>query len=398
MVRLRLRFPHGQQTADVSTYPELAAIINAGMAGQDWCLLTGYPPSPMASTPGTEEPLGNYIKSGETVVVKPVGAAPLEPKAAPPEISDPAPSSSVQPAFRPPLAPPPPAVAAPPPQSAFAASAFASADGAVPTAFAASARSGDVDEEEQLRIALALSLGESVDVAVPPSSSAATAAPPQVVPSGNGGVASDGERLIRRVVPADNSCLFAAIAHAFEGSAGRRERADGLRKVVAEAVLANPVEYSEAMLGKPPSEYVEWILSPSNWGGGIEVAILADHYQSEIAAFDVQTQRVDVFGQGKGRERRVYLLYDGVHYDLIVKQLFDGAPEDCDVTVFDASDDAATMNEARMLVSEQHKARKFTDTGSFTLRCLVCQRGLVGQEGAMAHAKETGHSNFCEYK
>ena len=42
--------------------------------------------------------------------------------------------------------------------------------------------------------------------------------------------------------------------------------------------------------------------------------------------------------------------------------------------------------------------RKFTDTGNFTLRCLVCQRGLVGQEGAMAHAKETGHSNFCEYK
>lgn len=384
--------PSGQQTADVSTYGELTAIIDASLGGQAWTLLTGYPPAPMQASPASGEQLGEYIKSGETVVVKISGPAPAPPEAAKvpsTDVSDP-----VQPTFQ------------PPPQSAFAASAFASAGGAVPSAFAASARSGDADEEEQLRIALALSLGETSGGggggggagAAQSQSSASTQPQEPAVPSGNGGAPTEGERLIRRVIPADNSCLFAAIAHAFEGSAGRRERADALRKLVADAVLANPTEYSEAMLGRPPEEYVRWIQEPSNWGGGIEVAILAEHFQSEIAAFDVQTQRVDVFGQGKGRSTRAYLLYDGVHYDLIVKQLFDGAPEDCDVTIFDSSDDSATMLEARMLVAEQNKARKFTDTGNFTLRCLVCQRGLVGQEGAMAHAKETGHSNFCEYK
>ena len=131
---------------------------------------------------------------------------------------------------------------------------------------------------------------------------------------------------------------------------------------------------------------MRWIQEPSNWGGGIEVAILAEHFQSEIAAFDVQTQRVDVFGQGKGRSTRAYLLYDGVHYDLIVKQLFDGAPEDCDVTIFDSSDDSATLLEARMLVAEQNKARKFTDTGNFTLPAWMPAR--PGRAGGRDGARE----------
>ena len=377
MVRLRIRLPSGQNTCDVNTYGELCAIVNASIGddAQTWNLLTGYPPAPLPAVPGADDPLSNFLKSGETVVVK------LGPASAP--------------AASAPAAPPPVPVAVPAvqQQSAFAASALAAASGGGGgasgfSAFAASARglTGAQEEEEQLRIALALSLGESggggeVDpVCVP--------VPPQ----------GDGEKLVRRVIPADNSCLFAAIAHAFGGSAGRRERANKLRKVVCEAVLANSDEYPEAVLGKSPSEYVEWISQPDSWGGGIEVAILAEHFGAEIATFDVQTQRVDTFGQGKGRSTRAYLLYDGVHYDLIVKALFDGAPEDLDVAIFEASDDAATMAEARMLVAEQHKARKFTDTGNFTLRCLVCQRGLVGQEGALAHAKETGHANFSEYK
>ena len=45
-----------------------------------------------------------------------------------------------------------------------------------------------------------------------------------------------------------------------------------------------------------------------------------------------------------------------------------------------------------------NRARQFTDTASFTLRCLVCQKGLCGEKDALAHAKETGHANFAEYK
>jgi ubiquitin thioesterase OTU1 len=115
-----------------------------------------------------------------------------------------------------------------------------------------------------------------------------------------------------------------------------------------------------------------------------------------VAAFDVQSQRVDLFGQGGGYASRAFLLYDGIHYDLMVRALFDGASEELDVSVFATTDEAA-MAEARALVAAEHKARKFTDTAGFTLRCLVCQCGLVGEAGALEHAKKTGHQNFAEY-
>ena len=206
------------------------------------------------------------------------------------------------------------------------------------------------------------------------------------------------ERITRRVVPADNSCLFAAVAHAMHGNAGRRERADGLRQVVAGAVRADPIQFSEAMLGQDPDAYCAWITRHDTWGGHIELAILSKHFGVEIAAFDIQTTRVDLYGQGEEYPTRILLLYDGVLYDLLVKTLFDGAPEELDVSVFDAHTVDVAMVEAHSLVAEQHGLRKFTDTSKFTLRCLVCQKGLVGEAGALEHAKSTGHANFCEFK
>ena len=39
------------------------------------------------------------------------------------------------------------------------------------------------------------------------------------------------------------------------------------------------------------------------------------HYAREIAAYDIQTKRCDVYGQEHGYSERVMLLYDGLHYD-----------------------------------------------------------------------------------
>ena len=350
-MRLRLRLPSGQQTCDCATFGELSGVVSAALDGDtNWKLLIGYPPKPLLEHPASAALLESIgLRSGETIVVK------LGEKSAA-------------------------AVAAPAPP------AVVSSNSATSTATA-----GYDQEAEDMKLALALSMGGGGEDQVQPQQQQQTAA---AAPAAQG---VSGERLVRRVIPADNSCLFAAVAHAFEGAEGRRKRADGLRGIVAEAVLADPIEYSEAMLGRPPSEYCKWIQDSDQWGGGIEIAILAKHFASEIAAFDIQTCRCDVFGQGLGYTTRAYLLYDGVHYDLIVKQLFDGAPQELDVSVFSADDDSATMVEAAALVSEAHKARKFTDTSKFTLRCLVCQKGLIGEAGAMAHAKETGHTNFSEY-
>jgi ubiquitin thioesterase OTU1 len=43
-----------------------------------------------------------------------------------------------------------------------------------------------------------------------------------------------------------------------------------------------------------------WILQPDKWGGAIELSILARHYGRQIAAYDIQTKRCDVYGQEEG--------------------------------------------------------------------------------------------------
>lgn len=50
---------------------------------------------------------------------------------------------------------------------------------------------------------------------------------------------------------------------------------------------------------------------PSKWGGAIELSILSRHLGNEIAAFDIQTQRVDIYGQDAGYGERVMVIYDG---------------------------------------------------------------------------------------
>ncbi|MQL96899.1 hypothetical protein Taro_029579 [Colocasia esculenta] len=45
-----------------------------------------------------------------------------------------------------------------------------------------------------------------------------------------------------------------------------------------------------------------------------------------------------------------------------------------------------------------NRKRSYTDTANFTLRCGVCQIGVIGEKEAVEHAQATGHVNFQEYK
>ncbi|THG12829.1 hypothetical protein TEA_016159 [Camellia sinensis var. sinensis] len=181
--------------------------------------------------------------------------------------------------------------------------------------------------------------------------------------------------VIRRVIPSDNSCLFNAVGYVMDHD---KNKAPELRQVTAATVASDPTQYSEAFLGKPNEEYCTWILDPEKWGGAIELAILADYYGREIAAYDIQTLRCDLYGQMSPS---------------------DGAPEEFDQTIF-MKDGTAGMVErlALNLVREQQRKRSYTDTANFTLRCGVCQIGVIGQKEAVEHAQATGHVNFQEYK
>ncbi|KAI7729948.1 hypothetical protein M8C21_031307, partial [Ambrosia artemisiifolia] len=111
--------------------------------------------------------------------------------------------------------------------------------------------------------------------------------------------------IVRRVIPSDNSCLFNAVGYVMDHD---KHKAAELRQVIAATVASDPTRYSEAFLGKPNEEYCAWILNPEKWG---------DYYGREIAAYDIQTTRCDLYGQEKKYGERVMLIYDGLHYDAL---------------------------------------------------------------------------------
>ncbi|KAL6541132.1 OTU protein [Orobanche minor] len=204
--------------------------------------------------------------------------------------------------------------------------------------------------------------------------------------------------VVRRVIPSDNSCLFNAVGYVMDHD---KNKASELRQVIAATVASDPEKYSEAFLGKANEEYCAWILNPDKWGGAIELAILAAYYRREIAAYDIQTTRCDLYGQEQNFEERVMLIYDGLHYDALAMSPFEGAPEEFDQTIFAVLKDhtfgsveGLTVN----LIRDQHRKRSYTDTANFTLRCAVCQIGVVGQKEAVEHAQSTGHANFQEFR
>ncbi|KAH8556409.1 hypothetical protein BGW37DRAFT_472429 [Umbelopsis sp. PMI_123] len=202
----------------------------------------------------------------------------------------------------------------------------------------------------------------------------------------------DGGYLVVREMKDDNSCLFRSIGYALSKSA---ERTQELREVIAASILSDPITYSEAILGRPVDQYVEWILKPNSWGGAIELAIFSNYYEIEIDSFDVANGRVDKFGEGKYDES-VLLLYTGIHYDVLALTPSIVASVDFDQTRFSAGD-GQLLQAGAQLANSLRKQRKYTNTANFSLKCNVCGKGLIGERDATNHASQTGHTHFVEY-
>ena len=207
-----------------------------------------------------------------------------------------------------------------------------------------------------------------------------------VVPSHSG-------TLVLRVMPDDNSCMFRAV-----GSAVLTDSLDAmteLRSLVAQAIQRDPEYYNEAILQRTPDEYCKWISYSDSWGGGIELSILSQEFDIEIASINVQDLRVDRFNEGK--PRRCILVYSGIHYDtiaLVPHSTSTSDPEN-DIKIFDTNDDII-LDAARQLCGELKKLHYFTDTQKFDIKCNTCGWKGAGERNAVQHASETGHTDFGE--
>lgn len=204
--------------------------------------------------------------------------------------------------------------------------------------------------------------------------------------------------MVLRVMPDDNSCMFRALSTAVLGS-----QLDGmteLRSVVAQAIQAQPEIYSEAVLEKSPTEYCKWIQREDSWGGGIELAILSQHFDIEIASINVQDLRIDRFNEGK--PTRCILVYSGIHYDVCAVTPYSAADSEFDRKVFDVvrtgaeEFDGGALQAALDLCKDLQKRHYFTDTHGFSIKCNTCGANGNGQTWAVEHARVFGHGDFGE--
>ncbi|CAE7364559.1 Yod1 [Symbiodinium microadriaticum] len=166
------------------------------------------------------------------------------------------------------------------------------------------------------------------------------------------------------------------------------------RSLAAKVVVENPEQYPDSFLGKTSSDYADWIQRDSTWGGEIELSIYSEHLAAEIAVVDIETNNVYIYGNGRGFSKRYYVLYDGIHYDALV--LGTGDDELRDLTEF-RPDEEDIKTQFQDLAKQLRRQRQFTNVATFSLQCLVCGQGLVGQEEAVDHAQRTGHQNFGQF-
>lgn len=201
--------------------------------------------------------------------------------------------------------------------------------------------------------------------------------------------------LLRKVVPANNSCLFTSVFFVMENGKFDLDCQKGMREIIAKTVKNDPVEFNEAILGKKNSEYCSWIRNSSSWGGSIEVMIFSKYYGVEICVVDIRTARIDRFGEDKNYPNRVFIIYDGIHFDPLYLQLGNGSDITKIKTKFTKTEDFV-MVQAMEMANEAKQARQYTDVHNFKLKCLVCQQPLAGQKAAQEHAEKTLHTNFGE--
>lgn len=240
------------------------------------------------------------------------------------------------------------------------------------------------------QLAAALSRQEEEEAVAPVTAPSTADAPELPIPSHGG-------RLVLRVMPDDNSCLFRAFGSAVLGAG--LDCATELRALVAQEIQSQPDMYTAAILQRPTDQYCRWIQMPDSWGGAIELGILSMAFGVEICSINVQDLRVDRFNEGA--ERRCLLVYSGIHYDTIAivpaRNPFEGAvaSSEEDSKIFDSKDQDIVdraIDLCRVLQSRHY----YTDTGGFTVKCLVCGWKGKGERGATKHAKESKHYEFGE--
>lgn len=210
----------------------------------------------------------------------------------------------------------------------------------------------------------------------------------QEQPAGPRGRKSRLAEAIKVPIPSDNSCLFNSIAYLCTGSSNRGIE---LRNHCIQQIKQNPSVYTSAMLGCEPAEYCRWISQPDHWGGYIEMNILSKFYNVEICVIYIEECKI-VPVNSCNAKKRIYILYDNIHYDAVV---FKGFGYQDDVKIVDSSDDYSEQLVLQMAQTIK-AAGGYTNTKTAMLKCDTCGKIFKGQKEAESHGKATNHYSFSQ--
>ncbi len=194
---------------------------------------------------------------------------------------------------------------------------------------------------------------------------------------------------IRREVDADNSCLFSSVAYLLDRENFNEESSLKFRQIIIDYLLAN--EFDSNLLDEPKEKYIEFIQNPKNWGGALEVKMFSEIFQKQIVCIDVKTNRADIYGEDKNYYQRIYLLYNGIHYDPLVMNFDMGADPLTDITIFD-SDDIATFELMKCLLLEYKHQGDFVEF--YSMECKVCTEKFKNENDAYDHSINYEHWDF----
>lgn len=200
----------------------------------------------------------------------------------------------------------------------------------------------------------------------------------------------------RHIIAADNSCLFNSVAYLLQSPGASTTPPQELRALVSGQISKDPERWDPVTLAessKTSLEYAEWITRSDSWGGSLELIVLSEQLGVQISSVCVRSLRVDHFPHEATHRSRLYVCYDGIHYDAIIGKAASGGGSE--LRVFDPADEM-TLNKVVALAIELQENKQFTDTANFTLQCQHCFKLLKGEADAQQHAKETGHFNFQE--
>lgn len=194
---------------------------------------------------------------------------------------------------------------------------------------------------------------------------------------------------IRREVDADNSCLFSSVAYLMDRANFGELSSLKFRNIIVEYLLDN--EFDNNLLDQPKEHYIEFIQDTKNWGGALEVKMFSEIFHKQIVCIDVKTNRADIYGEDKKYNQRIYLLYNGVHYDPLVMNYDLSADVSTDITIFD-SDDQEVFELMKCLLLEYKNQGDFVEF--YSMECNACSEKFKNENDALEHSINYQHWNF----